>query len=264
MHLRLENFDGPLDLLLHLIKTQEINIFNIPIVFVTEQYLAFLRQAPDFDFLSAGEYVAMAAQLIEIKAFSLMPVLQQKEAKSIEDIPEDDPRKALILQLIDYESIKKACVELDKLVILGRDVFPSGEVKRREQELENLAHPIKGDAFSLVIAFEGLLLKFAEKKSAPVVRVRAQAISIHEKISQLKKRFERTPSCEFTHLMDDCVSRYELIVIIMAVLELTKANQLCLAQDEIFGPIHITRGKKFFDDVPQIDGEPATEQSARG
>ena len=103
MHLRLENFDGPLDLLLHLIKAQELNIFNIPIAIITEQYLSFLKQVPALDFHSAGEYLAMAAQLIEIKANLLVPVLQNnlQESQTLEDIPEDDPRRVLVEQLLE-------------------------------------------------------------------------------------------------------------------------------------------------------------------
>lgn len=262
MRLRLENFDGPLDLLLHLIKAHEVNIFNIPIVLITEQYLSFLRNVPDLDFNQAGEYLAMAAQLIEIKANFLVPALQNTlvdEAQSLDQISDDDPRKSLVEQLMAYEAIKEACLKLDKLKILGRDVFPSGESKRREGEVnDDLLHPIKGDAFELVIALERVLLRFAQKRNAPKVTVRAQKITIESKIVKLKARFQMFASAELTELFIDCESRYELIVTIMAVLELCKANQLVVDQQELFGPITVTRGQKFEDEVPVIEGEPSS------
>lgn len=261
MQLRLESFDGPLDLLLHLIKMQEVNIFNIPIALITEQYLSFLRNAPDLDFLEVGEYLAMAAQLIEIKANYLVPALQNtlsSDAQSLEDIPESDPRKGLVEQLIAYEAIKEACVKLDQLKIMGRDVFPTGEPKRRETEFQELHAPIKGDAYELVIALERVLLRFAQKKNAPKVTVRAQKITIESQMKKLKERFSVVESAVLFDLFTDCESRYELIVVIMAVLELCKANQLSVEQQEDFGPIKVTRGLKFEEEAPaNIDDAPA-------
>src|SRR3712207_1763947 len=102
MHLRLESFDGPLDLLLHLIRVQEINVFNIPISTITEQFLSFLGQFPELEFHLAGEYLAMAAQLIEIKAQMLLPALQNKlsDPHSLAEMSEDDPRRPLVEQLL--------------------------------------------------------------------------------------------------------------------------------------------------------------------
>lgn len=255
MHLRLETFDGPLDLLLHLIKTQELNVFNIPIVLITEQYLNFLRQAPDMDFHQAGDYIAMAAQLIEIKAASLIPVLQQGDANSMDELDENDPRKPLVEQLLEWEAIKQACTKMETFTILGRDVFRSGESIRRQAEFDSYEPPVKGDSFSLVIAFESILLKFAEKKNAPTVRVRAQSISIHEKIEVIKDRVRDVEDCIFQELLEECASRYELIVTLMAVLELAKANHVNILQEEAFGPIHLTKGEKFHENLGQIDGE---------
>ncbi|MBM3382206.1 MAG: hypothetical protein FJY29_07180 [Betaproteobacteria bacterium] len=257
MYLRLENFDGPLDLLLHLIKQQEINIFNIPISLVAEQYVTYLRNVPMLDFHSAGEFLAMAAQLLEIKANLLVPALQNKlvDAQSLEDIPEDDPRRPLVESLLEFEAIREACEKLDKLSILGRDVFPSGESSRREDEIDNPLAPIKGDAFSLVIAFERMLLRYAQSQEAPKVKVRAQKVTIQSRMVVIKRRLEVTKNITLRELFDDCETRYDLIVTIMATLELAKAHHVLLQQDELFSPVVISIGEKFYDQAPELGDE---------
>jgi segregation and condensation protein A len=258
MHLRLQSFDGPLDLLLHLIKAQEINIFNIPMSLITEQYLGFLRQVPELDFHQAGEYLAMAAQLIEVKVAMLIPALQNRileNAQSLEEMADEDPRRPLVEMLLEREAIRQACERLERMSILGRDVFPSGEHGRRAHEFDDAMAPVKGDAFSLVIAFERLLLRYAETRVAPVVKVRAQKITIQSKMQLIKRRFEIAEEYTLREFFDECESRYELIVTLMAVLELSKANHLSCLQAELFGPIVLTRGPRFYDAAPELEGE---------
>ncbi len=254
MHLRLENFDGPLDLLLHLIKAQELNIFNIPIFIITEQYLSFLRQVPELDFLTAGEYLAMAAQLIEIKANLLVPVLQNKshlEPESLDQVSEEDPRKVLIEQLMEFEALKKASEVLQSLNATAQDIFPSGEYKRRDEEISAFEHPIKGNPFDLIISLERVLLKFSNQ-STPKVIVRAQKITIQQKMELIKKKLEEFDNVTLKTLIMDCLSRYELIVVIMAVLELCKANHVNLFQSAMFSEVELTKGIKFYEDTSTL------------
>lgn len=257
MHLRLQSFDGPLDLLLHLIQAAELNIFDIPMSLITEQYLGFLRQVPELDFHQAGEYLAMAARLIEIKVAMLIPALQNRleGAQSLEEMSEEDPRRPLVEMLLEREALKAASLQLEALSILGRDVFPSGEPLRRSAEFEDLEAPLRGDPFALVIAFERLLLRYAETRVAPIVKVRAQKITIQTKMVAIKRRFETASESTLREFFDECESRYELIVTLMAVLELSKAAHLALAQAELFGPIVIMRGPKFYDLAPELEGE---------
>ena len=254
MHLRLENFDGPLDLLLHLIKAQELNIFNIPIFIITEQYLSFLRQVPELDFLTAGEYLAMAAQLIEIKANLLIPVLQKNSAlnaESLEELSQEDPRKLLVEQLLEFEALKKASEILHALNANAQDIFSSNEHKRREDEFSQFEHPIKGNPFDLIIALERILLKYSNH-STPKVIVKAQKITIQQKMDIVKKRLEEFETVTLKDLILDCLSRYELIVVIMAVLELCKANHVNLFQSGIFAEVELTKGNKFYDDTTNL------------
>ncbi len=256
MHLRLENFDGPLDLLLYLIKTQELNIFNIPIIFITEQFLGLIKQMPELDYHAAGEYLSMAAQLIEIKANMLIPVLQKKllEPENLDEIQEGDPRKPLVEQLLEFEALKKASEFLATAGQIQAEIIPSHEFKRRENEFSQFEHPIKGNAFDLVISFEKVLLKFSNKKALPKVSIRAQKITIQDKMDSIKKKLTPIESLQLSELVVDCVSRYDLIVTIMAVLELCKANHLSLTQETHLGAINLSKGKKFFDEAaPVVD-----------
>ncbi|KAB8029042.1 segregation and condensation protein A [Fluviispira multicolorata] len=249
MHLRLENFDGPLDLLLHLIKAQELNIFNIPIAIITEQYLSFLKQVPELDFHSAGEYLAMAAQLIEIKANLLLPVLQRsiENIESLLEIPEEDPRRILVEQLLEFETLKRASEILEAMNAEAANIYPTAEFKRRDDEFSNFEHPIKGNPFDLIISLERVLLKYSNT-SRPKVVVRAQKITIQQKMELVKKRLEETQNLTLKDLLIECLSRYELIVVIMAVLELCKANHVNICQENLFSEIILAKGEKFYDD----------------
>lgn len=264
MHLSLSNFDGPLDLLLHLIKVQEINIFNIPIERVSAQFLAFIREVPSLNFSLAGEYLATAAQLVEIKSRMLLPNFEPdaREAESLDDMSDDDPRKTLVAQLLEQEAaqLRAAASELEQAGRFGASSFGSGEFRRREEEWDSLPRPLVGDALQLLLAFERVLLEFARERSVPTVRVRAQRISIHTRMEQLKDKFALKPDSSFAELLEDCETRYELIVTLMAVLELCKAKQLDYRQEFTYGPIDIFQGERFSDPTPGsegIDGEDA-------
>ncbi len=261
MHLRLANFDGPLDLLLHLIKVQEVNVFNIPIAPITEQFLSFIQQVPELNYSEAGEYLAMAAQLVEIKSRMLLPSFEPEpgEASSLEDISDNDPRKPLVAQLLEMEAaaIRAAAQELQAAARLGETMLPSGEGKRREEEWEALPRPLKGDVFQLLLSFERVLLNFAKEKAVPTVTVKSQRISIHDRMVQLKEKFGLRRSWFFAELLEDCESRYELIVTLMAVLELCKAKQLDYAQEHTYGPIQIFQSDCFDEPTPGTEADEA-------
>ena len=258
MHLTLTNFDGPLDLLLHLIKVQEINIFNIPIQRVTSQFLVFIRQLPQLNYAEAGEYLAMAAQLVEIKARMLLPNFQAtaEDAQSLDDISDTDPRKTLVAQLLEQEAtqLRAAAQELAEAASFGETRFGSGESARRGAEWEDLEGPLVGEPLQLLLALERVLISFAREQAVPTVRVRAHRISIHTRMEQLKDRFALTERCFFVDLLEECESRYELIVTLMAVLELCKARQLDFKQELAYGPIEIFQGDRFADPTPGAEG----------
>ncbi len=256
MHLRLDQFDGPLDLLLYLIKVQEMDIFQIPIHRICAQYLSLIRQVRDLDYVAAGEYLAMAAQLIEIKARLLLPTLQGKHpGEPGTPMDADDPRGPLVEALLAYETIRAASTFLSSRTVLGRDQFPSGESQRRGAEFAAITAPLSGDPLSLVIALERVLLSYARRQDAPRVRVHAQRITIQDKIAVILARLEELPSVTLGDLFAGCTTRYELIVTLMATLELAKTSHLALFQEEPFGPIVLSRGEGFFQQLPAQAGE---------
>ncbi len=255
MHLKLENFDGPLDLLLYLIKTQDINVFDIPIVNITMQFLGFIREAGELDIQLAGDYLAMAAQLIEIKTNSLLPILQDKPltAESLEDISDADPRKPLVEQLLEYEAYKKASETLAQKSALFADVYPSSEFKRRAEEWDAFERPIKGNQFDLAIVFEKILLQYSHIKTLPKVVVQTQKITIEQKMDDIRQTLGGTTvPIALKALILKCDSRYELIVLLMALLELCQRRQLVLMQSDQFEDIYLTAGIQFVEElIPQ-------------
>jgi segregation and condensation protein A len=252
MLLHLDNFDGPLDLLLYLIKSQEINIFNIPIFTITEQFLNFLKNTTTLDYLNAGEYLATASQLIEIKAHFLLPAIQKKygqDYQSMEDVEETDPRKQLVEQLLEYESLQRAGMFLKTQLLAQPEIYPSQEYKRREEEFSEFEHPIYGNAFDLAIAFEKVLLRFSQQKPVPKLSVKSHKITIQQKMFFIKNKLEEVEFLFLLELMSHFSSRYELIVSLMAILELCKSRQITLEQNTLFGDIKIQRGPYFAQDV---------------
>jgi len=248
MHLKLENFDGPLDLLLYLIKTQDINIFDIPISHITLQFLSFIKQAGKLDIHLAGDYLAMAAQLIEIKTNSLLPTLQNKDTtpNNLEEILDSDPRKPLVEQLLEFEVLRKASEALAQKSALFAEIYPTAEYKRRSEELSSFEQPIHGNPFDLAIIFEKVLLKYTHIKTLPKVVVETQKISIEQKMLEVVKKVgDNENPLNFKELILECQSRYELIVLLMSVLELCQTHQLMLQQSNEFEDIYILHGERF-------------------
>lgn len=248
MHLKLEHFDGPLDLLLYLIKAQDLNIFDIPIASITIQFLDFIRQASKLDIHQAGEYLAMAAQLIEIKTNALLPTLQNQyeAAQAFEEISDADPRKPLVEQLLEYENIKKLSEQLLVKNSILENIFPSVEFKRREDEWNNFERPLKGNPFDLAIVFEKILLQYSQFKSLPKVVVHTQKITIEQKMNQILERIGLSADVlNLKELIFDCESRYELIVLLMALLELSQKRLVILIQNNELEDIYISRDSRF-------------------
>jgi segregation and condensation protein A len=241
LQLKLENFDGPLDLLLHLIKIHEIDIFNIPIVLITHQYLNYLSQVDMLDFHLAGDYLVMASQLIEIKTKMLIPILQQGqgEEEALEEALEEDPRQKLVEQLLEYQSIKQLAQMFEKRGEAYQNLFFSGEAARREDEFESFEKSIviKGNPFELIIAFERILLRYQKKKREPQVKVFRQKITIQQQMIKIFKLITKNETLSFFELSQGCVSRYEIIVLFMAILELAKERLLHLKQGALFEDI---------------------------
>ncbi|MGE0171476.1 MAG: ScpA family protein [Oligoflexales bacterium] len=237
--LKLEKFEGPLDLLLHLIKVHEIDIFNIDIFLLTEQYLEYLRLIHFDDLTGAGEFLEMAATLIEIKSRMLIPS-EERGAES-NDLDDDDPRRPLQDRLIEYERIRLAANFLGTRPQVGVQVLTSREWERLEPLYQDIEYPLTGDPLSLLLLFEQMLRDFAERKPPARVEAITHKVTVEQTIIKLKKLLATVDFALFQGFYKNFQSRYELVVNIMAVLELSKWGDVRVFQQDLNGPIWIHR-----------------------
>jgi segregation and condensation protein A len=228
---RLENFEGPLDLLLHLIKKHELNIYDIPIALITAQYLEYLELMEELDLDIVGEFLVMAATLIHIKSRMLLP----RPAPEQED-SEEDPRDALIRRLIEHQKFKAAAEMLHEKETLrsAQWMRPDGAVatiagEAQEPELEV-------DLFSLITAFRAVIQR---AKQRPHVDLPAEQISIEARIDQLLDRLSETDACGFEDLFGDVGTRADMIVTFLALLEMIRLKLIRVFQSGAFGEIRI-------------------------
>ena len=224
----LEAFEGPLDLLLYLIRRQNLNILDIPIAEITAQYMEYVEMMKELRLELAAEYLVMAATLAEIKSRMLLP---RPETGDEED--GEDPRAELVRRLQEYERFKQAAEDLDTLPHLGRDVFQaSADVPHRH--VEHKAPDV--DLREILLAFRDVLHR-ADLFSSH--RVQREALSVRERMSRILASVDDQKFVEFTNLFDVVEGRMGVVVTFMAVLELIKAALLELVQTEAYGTIHV-------------------------
>lgn len=225
----LETFEGPLDLLLYLIRRQNLDILDIPIARITDQYLEYVELMRELRLELAAEYLLMAAMLAEIKSRLLLP----QPPSTTEGA--DDPRTDLIRRLQDYERFKQAAVDLDALPRLEREHFtvhavvPSGFIKRRppDVELPELLHALRD-----VLARAELFTRH---------HIKREQLSLRERMSQVLERLQSGESACLTELFDPSEGRAGVVVTFLALLELIKSSVLELIQSDAFAPIYVRR-----------------------
>jgi segregation and condensation protein A len=226
---KVDIFEGPLDLLLHLIKQNQLDIYDIPIALVTEQYLEYIRIMKALDLTIAGEFLVMAATLMYIKSRMLLPVPVEDEEEEGED-----PRAELVQRLVEYKRFKEAALHLSHQALLGRDVFI-----RTAQEIETETGEIEADLFHLIDALRELL---KQQKIDDFHEVTLERISLREKIRELYERLQGVrEAVPFSELFSPLSSRVELIITFLAVLELIRSGMVRAYQRDTFGPLWVTR-----------------------
>lgn len=229
-HIQLEIYEGPLDLLLHLIKKNEVSITDIPIATITEQYLATLELMQGLNLDVAGEFLVMAATLVHIKSKMLLPPGEDEGDEEEDGI---DPRDELVRRLLEYQRFKEAAEELEKRDILRRDVFvrPFEAPEQAESwELEKIS------IFDLLSALRHVL----ERLPADAVHeVTLEKISVREKMSLILDDLHRKGKMIFQSLFEGASSRLEVVVTFLAMLELAKMRAVRIRQEERLGPIVI-------------------------
>ena len=229
---KIDEFEGPLDLLLHLIKKNEVDIYNIPISAITRQYLDYIELMKDLNLDIAGEFLVMAASLIQIKSRMLLPQTIYEDA--VEE--DEDPRAELVRRLLEYQKYKEAAAMLTGRDLLGRDTFAR---KFTSPELATLRHeeePADIELFELIEAFRRVL---ATVPAATFHEVGADGISIVDRITEILSLLEESGTARFDDLFDAASSRETLIVTFLALLELCRLKLIKLSQSRSLGTIWV-------------------------
>ena len=224
----LEAFEGPLDLLLYLIRRQNLDILDIPIADITEQYINYIQMMQDMRFELAAEYLLMAAMLAEIKSRMLLPRVNVDEEDE-----EGDPRAELIRRLQEYERFKQAAEDLDELPQLGRDVH-SVKVDAPHKNLD--LPPPDVELKEILLALKDVMNRADMFTSH---HIQQEPLSLRERMSRVLETVNSSTFTDFTDLFDLAEGRPGVVVTFMATLELIKQQLIELVQNESFGTIHV-------------------------
>jgi segregation and condensation protein A len=245
MHFRLPIYEGPLDLLLHLIKRAELDPHDVTASVITEQYLQHLNLMEELNLDIAGEYLVMAATLLLIKSFGLLPHPETADTEEAEDLKRD-----LVGRLLEYQRYREAAIKLGERPLLGRDVFatPGEPVPPEDQSSAQLAVSI----FDLVQAMAAVLKRLSD--SAPR-RIELRDIPVAQCIPRVLAALSEGARTEFTSLFDDLADRALLIATFLALLELIRRGAVRVWQEDREGPILLGRGDRW--DAPHQEAAEA-------
>lgn len=236
----LGSFDGPLDLLLYLIKKDEVDIYDIPIAEITRQYLSYLEACRELNLEIAGEFLYMAAALIRIKAQMLLP-------RSGDDEQWEDPRTELVNALQEYKNLKNVSSALEEMAISQQQRYP-----RRDYTLYDIPPPeselVKVDLTTLMIAFGDLISKVETESS---YELEPLEITVEARRDQILSLFEQTDSMEFDELFKDDFRKIVMVVTFIALLELVKSGVLRIEQAERFSTIRVYKRSPMPVEAPE-------------
>jgi segregation and condensation protein A len=232
LDVKIHEFEGPLDLLLHMIRDNKIDIFDIPITVITEHYLDYLKQMKELDLNISGDFLVMAATLIYIKSKMLLPA----ETVDDDEDPSQDPRDELVRKLLEYQSFKEAAKELGMLAEERSKIFT-----RQITDLKQYIGPVEAqdteftsDLYELIQAFARLL---KEPKKEVEHQVAEEVVSIEEKMEEIRHTILQKGSLRFSELFSKQRTRNLIIASFFAILELCKQKFLTVKQDNTFGEI---------------------------
>ena len=235
----LDIFNGPLDLLLHLIKRNEVDIYDIPIALIIEQYLEYLDFLKDVNLEIVGDYMSMAAELGYIKSRMLLPRIKDED----EDEGQD-PREELVRQLLEYERYRDVAAELGGMEILGKDVFLAGyDRKEVFGEPAEETEFVKFDLWSLVDAFSNIY-ESRKKSKTEEISLTPQTYTVEERKNQLVEIMRSRKEVIFEDLFGEDINRMELVVTFLSILELLKDGILDVFQPTFEEPIKIILREK--------------------
>jgi segregation and condensation protein A len=231
--INLEVFEGPLDLLLYLVKKDHLNIYDIPIAKVTEQYLQYINFMQLLDLNIAGEFMVMAATLMQIKSKMLLPAQESAQ----EEEP-DDPRAELVKRLLEYEKFKQIAQELRQRETDQKEVFKRPEVSADKEKYKEKEVFFEASIFDLINAFSQALKDIPKEVFYEVIK---DEFTIEEKIHEILHLLLIAPSIRLPELFAKAKNKIEIIVIFLAILELTRMKEIVARQSELFQDIEIVR-----------------------
>jgi len=252
--IKLQTFEGPLDLLVHLIKKNQVNVYDIPIALITEQYLEYLGLMQELNLDVASEFLVMAATLIHIKSRMLLPRPDPAQA----DEATEDPRDALVRRLLEHQQFKAAAELLH-----DRETIRSAQWARPDSRVSSIAGEdyepeLEVDLFSLLTAFRAVLERARERPPMPLP---PEQISIETRIEQMLERLSETEACGFQDLFEDVATRGDMIVTFLALLEMIRLKLIRVFQSGQAGPIRIYKRARP-KDAPHPIHDPEDEYKA--
>ena len=234
--IRLPAFEGPMDLLLYLIRRSEVDIYDIPIERVTEQYIEVLGSMESLDLEVAGEFFVMASTLMYIKSRLLLP---KKDQGTNEDMEDDDidPRWELVQQLLEYRKFKEAAEDIRKLILSSNDLI--SRIGPRDA-LEAVERPLKPvDRVDLWNTFNSVLRRLAERIDEG--QINAEQVTVSDRMELVLLRIKHKKNFLFSDLFESSTTITTIVATFLAILELTRLDKITLKQDRAFGDIRCMR-----------------------
>jgi segregation and condensation protein A len=231
---QLEIFEGPLDLLLYLIKKEELNIYDIPIAGITEQYLDYLKLMQLLDLKLAGEFLVMASTLMQIKSKLLLPVEEREQEEE-----EEDPREELVRRLLEYKKFKEVAERLERLEQAQSQVFRRRATGQIEDETEGeQGEYFEASLFDLISAFSKILKVIPRKEFLEIIK---DEFTVEKKVHDLLHLLVVKPVIYFSKLFEKAKNKSEIIAIFLAILELIRLKEIVIRQKRAFSEIEIMR-----------------------
>ena len=234
--IRLPTFEGPLDLLLYLIRRSEVDIYDIPIERVTKQYIEILGSMETLDLEIAGEFFVMAATLMYIKSRMLLPKKDQGSNEDVED-PDIDPRWELVQQLLEYRKFKEAAEDIQKLILSSSDLIARIGPKEALEAVERPLKPV--ERIELWNTFNQVLRRLSERITEG--EIHAEQVTVSDRMEYVLLRLKHEKNFLFSDLFEASTTITTIVATFLAVLELTRQNMILIQQDTAFANIRCTR-----------------------
>lgn len=244
-NVKIDAFEGPLDLLLHLINRYEIDIYDIPVAQITEQYMAYIHAMQELQLDIASEYLVMAATLLAIKSKMLLPKHEEEILDENVELPESDPREELMQRLLEYKKYKEAAQTLKKKEEERALLFtkPPSDLSMYVDEKEMMKQPLDVNVYDMLGALSKLLRR--KKLQKPLhTKITRQDISIEKRMEEILEELSRTKTRKNFYDLFPHYDRGYIVVTFLAILELLKKNEIIIEQERNFADIFISRNER--------------------